>query len=91
MPLGWYRTLVTVGPIVTPEKYSGPPITLVHPAEDRWTSAEVSLAFHSRLPGNDHTAHLLEGCGHFPVEEPGFSRMLEVLADTAEAVVRGQG
>ena len=86
MPLGWFRTLVAGGPVIAPERYSGPPVTLVHPAEDRWTPAEVSLAFHSRLPGDAHAAHLLEGSGHFPVEEPGFSRLLEVLAETAEDV-----
>lgn len=97
MPLGWFRTLVTDGPAVAPEQYDGPPVTLIHPTDDRWTPAEVSLAFHARLPdqpgpatssavgpfpGTRHSVHMLEGCGHFPVEEPGFSRMLEVLAVT---------
>lgn len=92
MPLGWFRTLVTDGPAVAPEEYDGPPVTLIHPTDDRWTPAEVSLTFHTRLPdqpgpatstlpGPRHSVHMLEGCGHFPVEEPGFSQMLEVLAD----------
>lgn len=87
MPLGWYRTLVTDGPLVAPEDYSGPATTLVHPAEDRWTPADVSLTFHSRLTGYGHASHMLDGSGHFPVEEPGFSQMLEVLARTADDVI----
>lgn len=50
MPLGWYHSLVESGPLVAPEDYAGPPVTLLHPAEDRWTPAEASLAFHDRLP-----------------------------------------
>lgn len=89
MPLGWYRSLVESGPLVAPEDYAGPPVTLLHPAEDRWTPAEVSLAFHDRLatrPGHPHAAHLLEGCGHFPVEEPGFTRLLDAVSEIARGV-----
>lgn len=108
MPLGWFRSLATDGPVVAPENYAGPPVTLIHPADDRWTPAEVSLTFHARLPGQPgsvtgavtglasdpatgaltgllpgahHSVHMLEGCGHFPVEEPGFSHLLELLGD----------
>ena len=51
----------------------------------RWTSAEVSLAFHSRPPGAGHASHMLDRSGHFPVEEPGFSQMLDVISRTRDA------
>lgn len=82
MPLGWYRSFLEAGPAVRPEKYAGPPVVLLHPGEDRWTDPRLSLGFLDRLAGPTR-AVMLDGCGHFPLEEPGFQRFLdEVAAET---------
>jgi hypothetical protein len=46
----------------------------------------MSLAFLREIAGP--TRHVpLEGCGHFPVEEPGLARAAEVLREVLEEVV----
>jgi alpha-beta hydrolase superfamily lysophospholipase len=73
-------------PSTPPQEFREIPVTLIHPAQDRWTPPEMSLDFlrHIAAP----TRHLpLEGCGHFPVEEPGLSRAVEVLREVLERVV----
>ncbi|MBL1076294.1 alpha/beta fold hydrolase [Nocardia sp. 2] len=70
-----------------PETFTAAPVTLVHPAADRWTPPELSLRFLARIPERTR-AVLLEGCGHFPIEEPGLGQLAttlrEVLATTAD-------
>lgn len=58
-------------------------VTLAHPARDAWTPVRVSLPWFSRLsrPG---PIVLLPECGHFPVEEPGLSRLIATLAEVCE-------
>lgn len=78
MPLGWYRSFLQRGPAVPAERYAGPPVLLAHPAEDRWTPTELSAAYLRRLPVPTRLVELT-GCGHFPVEEPGFQQLLDVV------------
>ncbi|WP_435590928.1 alpha/beta hydrolase [Nocardia sp. bgisy118] len=69
-----------------PEEFTSTPVTLVHPASDRWTPPALSLRFLARISAPTRTV-LLENCGHFPIEEPGLSQLATalrgVLADTA--------
>ncbi|WP_067537195.1 alpha/beta hydrolase [Nocardia crassostreae] len=65
-----------------PETFTTTPVTLVHPAADRWTPPELSIRFLERI-GAPTELVLLEGCGHFPIEEPGVTR----LADTLRRIV----
>lgn len=62
-----------------PERMTAP-VTLVHPAEDRWTPPELSLRFLDRVAAPSR-AVLLEGCGHFPLEEPGVTQLAETLRE----------
>lgn len=74
-----------------PEHYRGAPVTLVAPAADTWTPPELSLRFLHRISGKT-TAVLLEGCGHYPIEEPGLTQLeeagLQVLRDVLEQDAR---
>ncbi|WP_280402384.1 alpha/beta fold hydrolase [Nocardia carnea] len=68
-----------------PETFTAAPITLVHPAADRWTPPELSIRFLDRIPGRRELV-LLDNCGHFPVEEPGVAQLAGALrAALAEA------
>lgn len=88
MPLGWFRSFLATGPAVPPEEITGPPVTLLHPDQDRWTAPELSEAYLARIAGPTRAARL-EGCGHFPVEEPGFGQLLaEVSAEVASLTAR---
>jgi alpha-beta hydrolase superfamily lysophospholipase len=80
MPMGWFAGLLEGGPAVPAEEYAGAPVVLVHPAEDRWTPAEISRGYLERLPVETRYVEL-PGCGHFPAEKPGLDVLLRTVAD----------
>lgn len=61
-----------------PETFDAAPVLLVHPAADRWTPPEHSIRFLNRIKAPT-TLKLLEGCGHYPIEEPGLTQLAETL------------
>lgn len=67
-----------------PEEFTAAPVTLLHPAADRWVPPEPSLRFLDRI-ATPTQSFLLENCGHFPIEEPGLTQMV----DAARAVIAG--
>ncbi|MFF1252881.1 alpha/beta hydrolase [Pseudarthrobacter sp. NPDC058329] len=76
--LGWMRSYLESAPRVEPEKFSGPEVLMVHPGEDRWTPLAASRAFFDRIAA-PKALTVLDNCGHFPIEEPGFSQMLTAV------------
>lgn len=62
---------------------------LLHPAEDRWTMPELSLDYLGRLRGKTRVV-MLPGCGHFPLEEPGFQVLLDEVSDEAKQLLDDQ-
>ncbi|MCK0111604.1 alpha/beta hydrolase [Ornithinimicrobium sp. F0845] len=102
MPLGWYRTFLdsrpalspmatdhatAIGRATGPGRVAQPPVILLHPGEDRWTAPEFSESFLARLAGPTRSVRL-EGCGHFPVEEPGFQQLLDEVAAEVSSIRR---
>ena len=88
--LGFLASYLFSKPEVPPQEFREIPVTLIHPTQDRWTPPEMSLAFLERIAAP--TRHVpLEGCGHFPVEEPGLTRAVEVLREVLEALVPQDG
>ncbi|MEU0543547.1 alpha/beta hydrolase [Nocardia sp. NPDC005978] len=77
VPLGFLSSFLRYRH-TAPELFPKTPVTLVHPAEDRWTPPELSVRFLERL-GAPAELVLLEGCGHFPVEEPGIDQLADAL------------
>lgn len=61
-----------------PETFDAAPVTLVHPADDRWTPPEVSIRFLNRIKG-DTSLVLLDNCGHYPIEEPGLTQLAKTM------------
>ena len=84
IPLGFLRTFLTSRPAVPPER-ADLPVVLAHPADDRWTPAEVSMPFFDRLAGPAEVV-LLPNAGHLPVEQPGAAHLIE----TVVAMARGR-
>lgn len=76
--LGFLSSFLFSVPEVAPEEFSAVPVTLIHPGDDRWTPASMSLPFFERIAA-DKTYVELEGAGHFPVEEPGITQMHDTL------------
>lgn len=85
VPVGFLASFLFSTPEIQPEEFHQVPVTLIHPVNDRWTPPSMSLAFLHRIAGP--TRHVpLEGCGHFPVEEPGLTRAVHVLQQVIEQV-----
>jgi alpha-beta hydrolase superfamily lysophospholipase len=78
IPLGFLRSFLESAPAVEPEDVTGPTFILAHPAEDRWTPTAMSLRFFDRIAAPKELV-LLEGAGHFPVEEPGVHQLVDAI------------
>ncbi|MDI2029974.1 alpha/beta hydrolase [Saccharopolyspora sp. TS4A08] len=61
-----------------PEDFAETPVILTHPAADDWTPPELSLRFLDRIKAPTAVV-MLEGCGHYPAEEPGLTQLAETL------------
>lgn len=77
--MGFLRSLINVKLAHEPEDFNVCPVLLVHPAIDPWTPLELSMQFFNRIKSKKELV-VLEGCGHFPVEEPGRFQLEEALA-----------
>jgi alpha-beta hydrolase superfamily lysophospholipase len=86
VPLGWMRSFLEAAPAVEPESFTDTPVLMVHPAEDRWTPLKVSKPFFDRIAAEKELV-LLEGCGHFPAEEPGFGQMIKAVQKLRDRLV----
>lgn len=86
VPLGFLSSWMTYAH-TAPERYAGPPLTLVAPAADRWTPPELSKAFLQRVSGPT-TVVMLDRCGHFPVEQPGVGQLRDALLATVSEVAQ---
>jgi pimeloyl-ACP methyl ester carboxylesterase len=56
---------------------------MVHPGEDRWTPLEISQPFFDRIAAPKELV-VLEGAGHFPIEQPGLDQMVGAVGSLIE-------
>ncbi|MGP4015262.1 alpha/beta hydrolase [Saccharopolyspora sp. 5N708] len=80
LTLTFARSCLTTPPAVPPERFTGPPLLLAHPAEDRWTPPLLSRQFFDRLAAPARFAPL-RGAGHLPVEESGLADLDRAIRD----------
>ena len=66
----------------TPPERNRTPVTLLHPGRDAWTPVELSTRVLSRAAGPADLVILRE-CGHFPVEDPGITELVDAVAGLA--------
>ena len=88
--LDFYRSMVVYDPPIAPEAFDVCPLLLAHPADDRWTPLAVSKPFFDRL-GCEKKLVMLNGCGHFPYEEPGVSQLSEAIGQFLRRVTGAEG
>lgn len=74
IPLELLRTFLNKEPEVNPEQFSQCPVLLVHPELDPMTPIRFSQSFFDRLV-IDKECIILEGAGHFPIEQPGLKQL----------------
>jgi alpha-beta hydrolase superfamily lysophospholipase len=90
VPLRFLRSLLAFRPAIEPEGFDLCPLLLAHPAADRWTTIEASRPFFDRIRGPKELV-MLENCGHFPIEEPGVSRLEEAVVGFLGRLSRVEG
>ena len=57
-------------------------MTLLHPGRDAWTPIGLSARVLSRAAGPAELVVLRE-CGHFPIEDPGITDLVDAVAGLA--------
>lgn len=58
------------------DDYKKSPVLLVHPEKDCWTDVSLSRLFFDKIPASKDLK-LLQGAGHFPIEEKGLKQLEE--------------
>jgi alpha-beta hydrolase superfamily lysophospholipase len=75
-------------PMIAPEDFAICPILLTQPAKDRWTPLDLSTPFLKRV----HKVHvktvMLENAGHYPLEQPGLTQMVEAIDQFYKSTVK---
>ncbi len=88
-PLAFLLDWLDSAPVVEPEDFDVCPVLLVHPGADRWTPPALSTGFLDRVRA-PHRTVLLEGAGHFPVEQPGLDQMEQAVGTFLTDLVTGR-
>ncbi|MFF2216733.1 alpha/beta hydrolase [Streptomyces antibioticus] len=70
----------TYTPAVEPQDFDACPVLLTQPAEDRWTPHHLSVPVLSRITKVPVDTVMLEGAGHYPLEDPGLQQMEDAIA-----------
>jgi alpha-beta hydrolase superfamily lysophospholipase len=71
---GFLRSLVNAKPLIEPNEFYQCPVLLVHPEIDPWTPLDLSMKFFDKIAASKSVV-VLEGCGHFPIEFPGKTKL----------------
>ncbi len=66
-------------PDVEPAGFDACPVLLTQPAEDRWSPYELSVPVLSKITNVPVTTVMLQGAGHYPLEEPGLTQMQDAI------------
>ncbi len=86
MTMAFLDSYIAYRPAVEPDDFDVCPILLTQPGEDRWTPLHLSELFLNRIGRVPVTTVILEGAGHYPIEEPGLDQMVDAI----EAFIRAQ-
>jgi alpha-beta hydrolase superfamily lysophospholipase len=76
--MSFIRTMMDSDPATEPEGFTRCPVLLAHPGEDHMTPLSPSLPFFERLAAPKRLV-MLDGAGHYPVEEPGRSQLRDAI------------
>jgi alpha-beta hydrolase superfamily lysophospholipase len=77
-------------PAMKPEDFDVCPILLTQPDQDHWTPLHLSELFLQRITRVPVKTLLLEGAGHYPLEQPGLDQLVVAAHNfCASLAVRG--
>ncbi len=86
MTMSFLDSYMAYRPAVEPEAFDVCPILLTQPGEDLWTPLHLSRLFLDRVGRVPVTTVILDGAGHYPIEQPGLDQMVDAI----EGFVREQ-
>jgi pimeloyl-ACP methyl ester carboxylesterase len=79
MTMAFLDSYMSYRPAVEPEDFAVCPILLTQPAADRWTPLHLSEPFLARIRRVPVRVAMLENAGHYPLEQPGLSQMVDAI------------
>jgi alpha-beta hydrolase superfamily lysophospholipase len=79
MTMAFLSAYVSYRPVTEPEAFDVCPILLTQPAADRWTPLHLSTPFLKRIRKVPVKTVMLENAGHYPLEQPGLSQMVDAI------------
>ena len=79
MTLAFLSSYLNFRPETAPEDFDCCPVLLTQPAADRWTPLHLSQPFLRRITRVPVSTVILEGAGHYPLEQPGLTQMVEAI------------
>lgn len=77
--LTFLDTYIHYKPEIAPEDFDVCPVLLTQPEKDRWTPLDLSTPFLSRIHKVPVKTVILENAGHYPLEQPGLSQMVNAI------------
>ncbi len=91
LPLSLLQSSMNTEPAIAPEEFERCPVLLVHPGVDHMTDIEFSRRFFERLSTPAKELVVLEGSGHWPIEEPGATQMTDAVRDFVQRIAQSSG
>lgn len=79
MTMAFLSSYMTYRPAVEPEDFAVCPVLLTQPAADRWTPLHLSEPFLQRIRKEPVKIVMLDNAGHYPLEQPGLSQMVNAI------------
>lgn len=79
MTMAFLSSYLSYQPVTEPDDFDVCPILLTQPAADRWTPLRLSEPFLKRIQKVPVKAVMLESAGHYPLEQPGLSQMVDAI------------
>jgi len=86
VPIAFLHSMLNPKIAVEPANFRKCPFLLVHPSEDKWTDISLSRLFYNRL-ACDKELVMLEGAGHFPIEEEGLAKLESSCVSFVDKIV----
>jgi len=79
MTMAFLSSYLSYEPVTEPEDFDVCPILLTQPAADRWTPLHLSEPFLGRVRKVPVKVTMLDQAGHYPLEQPGLSQMVDAV------------
>jgi alpha-beta hydrolase superfamily lysophospholipase len=77
--LTFLDSYINYKPEITAKDFDICPILLTQPAKDRWTPLDLSTPFLNQIHKVPVKIVMLENAGHYPLEQPGLSQMVDAI------------